>query len=123
MKESNDIVSERWYRIWKATALQACMQKWCDESILTALWFEIEQLIFNSKVRQQQSVISTVSVLCRLFETYAHQIWAHSTTKQSSLYLLYKINSQLPDNSNNLWLLRETDFEDQLKWVKQVQTV
>ncbi len=72
MKESNDIVSERWYRIWKVTALQACMWKWCDESILTALWFEIEQSIFSLKVKQQQSVISMISVLCRLFETYVH---------------------------------------------------
>ena len=72
MKESNDIIFKRWYRIWKVTALQVCMQKQCDESILTALQFEIEQLIFNLKVRQQWSVISTVSVLCRLFKTYVH---------------------------------------------------
>ncbi len=112
MRESNDIVSERWYRTWKATALQACMQKQCGGSILAALWFGIEQLIFDLKVKWWWSAISTVSVLCRLFETYVHQIWAHSTTKQSSLYLLYKINSWLPGNSNNPWLLRETDFED-----------
>jgi len=52
MRDSNDIVSERWYRIWKVTASQICMQKQCDESILTALQFEIEQLIFDLKVRQ-----------------------------------------------------------------------
>jgi len=97
--------------------------KWCDESILTALWFRIKQLIFDLKVRQWQSAISTVSVLCKLFKIYAHQIWAYSTTKQSSLYLLYKINLQLSDDSNNLWSLRETDFEDQLKQVEQIQTV
>jgi len=72
MRENDDIVSERWYRIWKVTALQACVQKWCDESILTALWFGIEQLIFDLKVKQQQSIISTVSVLCKLFEIYIH---------------------------------------------------
>ncbi len=72
MRESNDIISERWYRIWKVTALQVCIQKQCSESILTVLWFEIEQLIFNLKVRQQQSIISTISVLCRLFKTYIH---------------------------------------------------
>jgi len=32
---------------------------------------------------------------------FAAQIWAHSTTKQSSFYLLYKINLQLSGNSNN----------------------
>jgi len=52
IKESNDTVSERWYRIWKVTALQVCVWKWCDESILTALQFEIEQFIFDLKVRQ-----------------------------------------------------------------------
>ena len=72
MRESDDTVSEKWYRIWKVTALQACMQKQCDESILTTLWFEIEQLIFNLKIKQQQSVISTVLVLCRLFKIYIH---------------------------------------------------
>ncbi len=54
---------------------------------------------------------------------FAAWIQAHSITKQSSFYLLYEINSQLSGNSNNLWSLRETDFEDQLKWVKQVQIV
>ena len=72
MRKSNDTISERWYRIWKVIALQVYVQKWCNESILIALQFEIEQLIFNLKVRQQQSVISTVSVLCKLFETYIH---------------------------------------------------
>ncbi len=72
MRKSNDIVSERWYKIWKVTALQACVQKQCDESILTALQFEIEQSVFNLKVRWQQSVIFTVLVLCELFETYIH---------------------------------------------------
>ncbi len=47
-----------------------------------------------------------------IISTFAAQIQAHNTTKQSSFYLLYKINSQLSGNSNNLWLLRETDFED-----------
>jgi len=72
MKESDDTVSERWYRIWKVTALQAYMWKWCDRLILTALWFEIEQSVFNLKIKQQQNVISTVLVLCRLFKTYIH---------------------------------------------------
>ena len=40
----------------------------------SALWFEIEQFIFDLKVKQWWSVISTVSVLCRLFETYTHWI-------------------------------------------------
>jgi len=53
MKESNDTVSERWYRIWKVTALQVCMQKQCDESILTALWFEIKWSVFDLKVKWQ----------------------------------------------------------------------
>ncbi len=51
MKKSDDTVSERWYRIWKVIALQACMQKWCDRSILTALWFKIEWSVFNLKVK------------------------------------------------------------------------
>ncbi len=51
---------------------------------------------------------------------FAAQIWAHSTTKQSSFYLLYEVNSWLLGDSNNPWLLRETDFEDQLKWVDQI---
>jgi len=54
---------------------------------------------------------------------FAAWIWAHSITKQNSFYLLYKINLQLSDNSNDLWLLRETDFEDQLKQIRQIQTV
>jgi len=54
---------------------------------------------------------------------FAAWIWAHSTTKQSSFYLLYKVNSQLLGNSNNSWSLRETDFEDQLKWIEQVQMI
>jgi len=53
MKESNDIVFKRWYKIWKVTALQVCVQKWCNESILTALQFEIEQSVFDSEIRQQ----------------------------------------------------------------------
>ncbi len=87
MKESNDTVSERWYRTWKATALQACMQKWCGGSISAALQFRIKWLIFDSKVKQQQSTISTVSVLCRLFETYAHQIWASRSVKTARSHL------------------------------------
>jgi len=51
MKESNDIVFKRWYRIWKVTALQACVWKWCDELILTTLQFEIKQFIFNLKIK------------------------------------------------------------------------
>ncbi len=72
MRKSNDTISERWYRIWKVIALQVYVQKWCNESILIALQFEIEQLIFNLKVRQQWSIISTVLVLCELFEIYVH---------------------------------------------------
>jgi len=63
------------------------MQKWCGRSILTALWFEIEQLIFDLKIRQQQSVISTVLVLCRLFETYIHWIWAFKSVKTAKSHL------------------------------------
>ncbi len=74
MRESNDTVFKRWYKIWKVTALQACMQKQCNELILTTLWFEIKQSVFNSKVKQQQSIISIVLVLCRLFETYIYWI-------------------------------------------------
>ncbi len=51
MKESNDTVSKRWYRIWKVTASQACVQKQCGESISAALWFRIKQLIFDLKVK------------------------------------------------------------------------
>ncbi len=72
MRKSNDTISKRWYRTWKVIALQVYMQKWCNESILIALQFEIKQLIFDLKVRQQWSIISTVSVLCKLFEIYAH---------------------------------------------------
>jgi len=53
MKESNNIVFKRWYRIWKVTALQVYIWKWCNELILTALQFRIEQFIFNLKVKQQ----------------------------------------------------------------------
>ncbi len=74
MRESNDTVFKRWYKIWKVTALQACMQKQCNELILATLWFEIKQSVFNSKVKQQQSIISIVLVLCRLFETYIYWI-------------------------------------------------
>ncbi len=87
IRKSNDTVSKRWYRIWKVTALQACVQKWCGESILTALWFGIEWLIFDLKVKWWQSVISTVSVLCRLFETYIHQIWAFRSVKTAKSHL------------------------------------
>ncbi len=87
MRESNDIISKRWYRIWKVTASQVCMQKQCDRSILTALWFRIKQSVFDSKVKQQQSVISTVSVSCRLFETYVHQIWAFRSVKTAKSHL------------------------------------
>ncbi len=87
MRESDDTVSEKWYRIWKVTALQACMQKQCDESILTALQFRIEQSVFDLKVRQQQSVISTVSVLCRLFKTYIHWIWASRSAETAKSHL------------------------------------
>ena len=47
-------------------------------------------------------------------------IWiqAYNITKQSLFYLLYKINLQLLSNLNNLWLLREIDFKDQLKQIK-----
>ncbi len=37
MRKSNDTVSERWYKIWKVIALQACMQKQCDKLISAAL--------------------------------------------------------------------------------------
>jgi len=87
MKKSDYTVSKRWYRIWKVTALQACMQKWCDESILTALWFRIKQFIFDLKVKWQQSVISTVSVLCRLFKTYIHWIWAFRSVRTAKSHL------------------------------------
>jgi len=87
MKESNDIVFKRWYRTWKVTALQACMQKWCGESISAVLWFEIEQFIFDLKVKQWWSVISTVSVLCRLFETYTHWIWAFRSAETAKSHL------------------------------------
>ena len=87
MKESNDTVSERWYRTWKVTASQACVWKQCDKLILTTLWFEIEWLIFDSKVRQQWSVISTVSVLCRLFKTYIHWIWASRSAETAKSHL------------------------------------
>jgi len=63
------------------------VQKQCDESILTALQFEIEQFIFDLKVRQQQSVISTVSVLCRLFETYIHWIWVSRSVRTAKSHL------------------------------------
>jgi len=63
------------------------MQKWCSKSILTALQFEIEQLIFDLKVRQQWSIISTVSVLCRLFETYIHWIWTFRSVKTAKSHL------------------------------------
>ncbi len=52
IRENDDTVFKRWYRIWKVTALQACMWKWCDELILAALWFRIEWFIFNLKVKQ-----------------------------------------------------------------------
>jgi len=87
MKESNDTVSERWYRTWKVTASQACVWKQCGRSILTALQFRIEQSVFDLKVRQQQSVIFTVSVLCELFETYAHQIWAFRSIRTAKSHL------------------------------------
>ena len=87
MKESNDTVSERWYRIWKVTALQACMQKQCDESISAALQFEIEWSVFDLKIRQQQSIISTVSVLCRLFETYIHWIQTSRSVRTAKSHL------------------------------------
>jgi len=53
----------------------------------SALWFEIEQSVFNLKVRQQWSVISIISVLCRLFETYIHQIWVFRSVKTVKSYL------------------------------------
>ncbi len=87
MKESNDTVSERWYRIWKVTALQAYVWKQCGESILTALQFGIKWFIFDLKVRQQQNVISTVSVLCELFEIYTHWIWTSRSAETAKSHL------------------------------------
>ncbi len=87
MRKSNDTVFKRWYRIWKVTASQIYVQKQCDESILTALWFEIKQLIFDSKVKQQQSIISTVLVLCRFFKIYIHWIWASKSVRTAKSHL------------------------------------
>lgn len=48
------------------------MQKQCSESISAMLQSKIKQLIFSSDVKQQQSVIFMISVLCKLFKAYTH---------------------------------------------------
>ncbi len=78
----------------------------------------------NRKIKNLNKILSfmltkyLMSKLTQLWDKYlsqalfAAQIQAYNIIKQSSFYLLYKINLQLLNNSNNLWLLRETDFED-----------
>ncbi len=67
----------------------------------------------NEKIENLNETLSfmltkyLMSKLTQLWDKYlsqvlfAAQIWVHSTTKQSSFYLLYEINSQLSGNLNN----------------------